>query len=133
MTAHVSIFDLKRFAEERLLPEELPAFEGHLAVCGACAGRLQTAATRELRARGLDGFLQPSSVPAGPALAALVAFAASVLFLFSLGNGPLHFPQAPRDSMIAEQHPTPPLLSADAGMLDGTVAFYDGGEFHPQQ
>ena len=132
MSAHVSIFELKRFAEERLLPEELPAFESHLAVCGACAGRLQTAATRELRARGLDGWLVPAAAPSGPALAALVAFAASVLFVFSLGSGPLRFPPGPPDSMRAEQHGTPPLLApaVDAGMLDGTVAFFDGGEVH---
>ena len=53
MTAHVSVFDVKRFAEARLGADELPSFEAHLPACAACAAKLQQAATRELRRRWL--------------------------------------------------------------------------------
>jgi hypothetical protein len=134
MSAHVSVFDLKRFAEARLLADELPAFERHLAVCGDCAGRLQKAATRELHARGLGVWAEatpftPSGVE-GRSWAALIAFAASVLVVLSMGRVPLKFSEPPREPAYVEQHGAPPLAVApvDAGMMiDGTIAFYDGG------
>lgn len=121
MSAHVSVFDLKRFAEERLDAEELPSFEDHLAACTSCAGRLQLAAARELHARGLDSFLaEPSSKPR-PVAAVLVAAAASVLFALSLGQGPMRFSQ----HAVAQQTPLLNTASVDAG--DASIAFFDGG------
>ena len=124
MSAHVTVFDLKRFAEERLGADELPSFEDHLAACASCAGRLQLAATRELHARGLDSFL--SEAPSRPVAAVLIAVAASVLFALSLGQGPVRFPQHAGGVGPLEQHGSSPLVSpADAG--DGSLAFFDGG------
>ena len=133
MSAHVSVFELKRFAEDRFAPEELPAFERHLAVCAECAGRLQKAATRELHARGLGGLLAEAPVRSAPAAATLIAFAASVLVVLSLGRTPLKFPEpsSVRAFVSLQQHGPPP-LAVDAGMaLDGTIAFYDGGGEQP--
>src|SRR5690242_34521 len=111
MSAHVSVFDLKRFAEERLAADELPSFEAHLSACAACAGRLQKAATRELRARGLDGFLSEAPAKSAPAAAALIAFAASVLFVLSLGQGPMHFSKHRSPEPLAERHGPPALIA----------------------
>ena len=125
MSAHVSVFDLKRFAEERLGADELPSFEQHLAACGSCAGRLQLAASRELHARGLDALLGPT--PARPIAAVLIAAAASLLFALSLGQGPIRFPQDSVGADPLEQHGSSPLISAPADAGDGSIAFFDGG------
>lgn len=122
MSAHVSVFDLKRFAEEQLAPDELPSFEQHLTTCASCAGRLQLAATRELRARGLGSFV--GQTPSRPVAAVLIAVAASVLFALSLGRGPVQLPQhaGPQEQSELAPHR---FGSADAG--NGTIAFFDGG------
>ena len=125
MSAHVSVFDLKRFAEERLGDDELPSFEQHLAACASCAGRLQRAASRELHARGLDVFLgEPATRPVA---AVLIAVAASVLFALSLGQGPIRFPQHATGGGPLEQHGSAPLISGPADAGDGSIAFFDGG------
>ncbi len=118
MSAHVSVFDLKRFAQARLAADELPSFEQHLTACASCAGRLQWAATRELHARGLDGFLTEAGPK--PVAAMLIALAASVLFALSLGHGPMRLsPQG--------MHGALPSLTATADGGDGSLAFFDGG------
>ena len=125
MTAHVSVFDLKRFAEDRLAAEELPSFEQHLAACASCAGRLQLAAARELHARGLDSALgEQKPRPMG---AVLIAVAASVLFALSLGQGPVRFPPHARGAGPLEQQGAAPLSAAPADAGDGSIAFFDGG------
>ena len=118
MSAHVSVFDLKRFAEARLAADELPSFEQHLTACASCAGRLQLAATRELHARGLDGFLTQADPK--PVAAMLIALAASVLFALSLGHGPVRF-------SLQGIHGGLPSLTASADGGDGSLAFFDGG------
>ncbi len=134
MSACICVFELKRFAEGRFAPEELPAFEQHLAVCGGCAGKLQRAAARELTARGLGGLLAEAPARSTPAAAALLAFAASVLVALSIGRAPLKFPQPSEGPVFSRQHGPAPLamVPTDAGMLpEGSIAFYDGGGEHP--
>lgn len=133
MSAHVSVFDLKRFAEERLVPDELPAFEEHLAGCGECAARLQHAATRELHARGLAALVSEAPVKPTRAVVALFALAASVLVVLSVGQGPRRS-ASPYASFLPDQHGEAPLAAtpADAGMLPGAaLALVDGGEQQP--
>ncbi|GEM_PF-2787569 len=121
MSAHVSVFDLKRFAEARLGDDELPSFEQHLAACASCAGKLQAAATRELKVRGLDGLLES---PSRPMAAVLLAIAASVFFALSLGT----------QGGSARLHPGPAFSSSyDAGIADGgetNLALMDAGPNH---
>ena len=126
MSAHVSVFELKRFTQARLAADELPSFEQHLAACGSCAGRLQQAASRELSARGLDGFLDEASPH--PLAAVLIAIAASVLFALSLGQGPVGFPHRStgQGSFFSAQGSSP-FRSAAADAGDGSLAFFDGG------
>jgi hypothetical protein len=124
MSAHASVFDLKRFAEERLAPDELPSFEQHLSACASCAGRLQLAAARELHARGLEAHLGEAAPR--PVAAVLIALAASVLFALSLGQGPVRFPHATRGGAFEQQGPAA-LSSAPADAGDGSIAFFDGG------
>lgn len=130
MSAHVSVFDLKRFAEARLGADELPSFEEHLSACAACAAKLQQAATRELGRRGLLPLPEVASRKNGMLA---IAAAASVLFVLSLGQGPLHF-SSPRhdEGPVLEngpvQLPMPLILGAapvDGGV--GSLAFNDGG------
>ncbi len=125
MSAHVSVFDLKRFAEARLAPEELPSFEQHLEACASCAGRLQQAATRELHKLGLDSLLgEPARRPLA---GVLIAAAASVLFALSLGQGPIRFPPHSAGAGPHEPIGSSPLnaVPADAGFE--SFAFFDGG------
>jgi hypothetical protein len=129
MSAHLSVFDLKRFTQQRLGADELPSFEAHLAGCAGCSGRLQQAATRELQARGLDSWLVERPTASTPVVAALIALAASVLFVVLVGQGgPLKFPQG---SSPVEQHGSPAVAAApaDGGMPQGTLAFFDGGKY----
>ena len=120
MNAHVSVFDLKRFAEARLGDDELPSFEQHLSACASCAGKLQTAATRELKARGIA----LGEAPSRPMAAVLLAIAASVLVALSVGA------QGPG----ARMHPRPVFSGGyDAGVADGgdlNLAFMDAGPHH---
>lgn len=125
MSAHVSVFELKRFAEERLGSDELPAFERHLAACGSCAEKLSRAATRELHARGHGALLGEPSRPVGTAL---IALAASVLFALFLGQGPARFAQHPSGYGAVEVHGFAPLIPAPSDAGDGSYAFFDGGK-----
>lgn len=127
MSAHVSVFDVKRFTEARLGADELPSFEQHLAACASCAAKLQQAATRELHARGLGPLLAPAAPR--PVAAVAIAVAASVLFALSLGQGPVHFSSPHRsEGPVAENGPA--LLITAPGSADGgtgSLAFNDGG------
>ncbi len=134
MTAHVSIFDLKRFTEQRLGTDELPSFEEHLSACAACAARLQQAATRELARQGLLPLPAPANVNVHrPFAAAAIALAASVMFVLSQGQATLHFPsQSSRADVSVVENGTPmqplavPVLGAGLA-VDGGLAFKDGG------
>src|SRR4051812_36303010 len=125
MSAHVSVFELKRFVEQRMAADELPEFEEHVGACAVCAQKLQRAAGRELGVRGLAVELERSQ-PA-PALAALVALAASVLVVLMIGRGPLQLPTPPVENFTAEVHGSAPVISAPADGGMGAVAFFDGG------
>ena len=129
MSPHVSIFDIKRFAEERLGFDELPAFEDHLSACTVCAGRLQVASTRELRARGLEAFLSPAPAKFPSFLTGMIAAAACVAFFISGAPAPFRASQeaSASDSEIHGSNPITP-APADGGMLNGGIAFYDGGD-----
>ena len=129
MTAHVSVFDLKRFAEERLAADELPSFEDHLSACASCADRLQLAAARELHSRGLDAYL--GETKPRPVGAVLIAVAASVLFALSLGQGPmLRFAPHARGPGASELHPGSPFTSVPA---DGVLQQVNSDAMHDKR
>ncbi|MBX7117044.1 MAG: hypothetical protein K1X64_22180 [Myxococcaceae bacterium] len=131
MSAHVSVFDIKRFTEERLSREELPVFERHLAACAACAAHLQRAAVRELRVRGLDGHVLPPVTQRAPALAVALALAASFAFFIVSSRGFSTPLQTSPDTV--DIHGSTPLTfaPADGGVFNNSLAFYDGGEHRP--
>lgn len=130
MSAHVSVFDIKRFAQAQLSNDELPGFEHHLSACDACALRLQWAATSELKARGLEHWLEPAPAKSAPVWAVLVALATSAA-LMVLGSPTLpKFDEVSYGVGPSQSAGVPPLstLPADGGMLNGSLAFFDAGE-----